>query len=92
MTEFARPSTLTLRASTHGTPRNRRVDARDSAREMRTAQPPRSVSTSTSVGLSEQRVLCSDSLLQGRTHVLITHNGETYQLRATRLGKLILTK
>ncbi|PTB20375.1 hemin uptake protein HemP [Trinickia symbiotica] len=94
MTEFARPSTLTLRASTHGTPRNRRLDARDSAREMRTAQPPRSASasTSTGVGPSEQRVLRSDSLLQGRTHVLITHNGETYQLRATRLGKLILTK
>lgn len=34
----------------------------------------------------------SDTLLQGNTHVLIAHNGETYQLRATRLGKLILTK
>jgi hemin uptake protein HemP len=40
----------------------------------------------------EQRLLGSDTLLQGRSHVLITHNGETYQLRATRLGKLILTK
>ncbi|MCG1042158.1 hemin uptake protein HemP [Mycetohabitans sp. B8] len=36
--------------------------------------------------------LQSDDLLQGRTHVSILHNGETYQLRATRLGKLILTK
>jgi hemin uptake protein HemP len=34
----------------------------------------------------------SDTLLQGRSHVSIVHNGETYQLRATRLGKLILTK
>ncbi|PMS33303.1 hemin uptake protein HemP [Trinickia symbiotica] len=92
MTEFARPSTLTLRASTHGTPRHRSLDARGSAREMRTQQSPHSASTSTSAGPSEQRVLRSDSLLQGRTHVLITHNGETYQLRATRLGKLILTK
>jgi hemin uptake protein HemP len=37
-------------------------------------------------------VLRSDALLQGRSHVSIMHNGETYQLRATRLGKLILTK
>jgi hemin uptake protein HemP len=34
----------------------------------------------------------SDTLLQGHSHVSIEHNGETYQLRATRLGKLILTK
>ncbi|AFI68675.1 hypothetical protein BP1258A_3193 [Burkholderia pseudomallei 1258a] len=31
-------------------------------------------------------------MLQGQSHVSIAHNGETYQLRATRLGKLILTK
>jgi hemin uptake protein HemP len=41
---------------------------------------------------SAERSVTSDSLLQGRSHVSITHNGETYQLRATRLGKLILTK
>jgi hemin uptake protein HemP len=34
----------------------------------------------------------SETLLQGRSLVSIVHNGETYQLRATRLGKLILTK
>lgn len=34
----------------------------------------------------------SVALLQGRTHVAIVHNGEMYQLRATRMGKLILTK
>ena len=39
-----------------------------------------------------ERVVKSDALLQGRAHVSISHNGETYQLRATRLGKLILTK
>ncbi|WP_326972700.1 hemin uptake protein HemP [Burkholderia oklahomensis] len=39
-----------------------------------------------------QRVVNSDTLLQGQSHVSIAHNGETYQLRATRLGKLILTK
>ena len=36
--------------------------------------------------------LCSEQLLQGRKVVEITHNGEVYRLRATRLGKLILTK
>jgi hemin uptake protein HemP len=43
-------------------------------------------------GTNTQVPLQSDDLLQGRTHVSIVHNGETYQLRATRLGKLILTK
>jgi hemin uptake protein HemP len=39
-----------------------------------------------------ERTLSSDHLLQGRSHVFIAHNGERYQLRATRYGKLILTK
>ena len=34
----------------------------------------------------------SDLLLQGARLLHIVHNGQTYQLRATRLGKLILTK
>jgi hemin uptake protein HemP len=42
--------------------------------------------------LDGERSLDSDALLQGRSHVSIDHHGETYQLRATRLGKLILTK
>jgi hemin uptake protein HemP len=42
--------------------------------------------------VASERVVSSETLLQGRSHVSITHNGETYQLRATRLGKLILTK
>ncbi|MBN3805888.1 hemin uptake protein HemP [Paraburkholderia sp. Ac-20336] len=43
-------------------------------------------------GETQERVVRSDALLQGHSHVSIVHNGETYQLRATRLGKLILTK
>ena len=43
-------------------------------------------------GEKSERVVQSDTLLQGHSHVSIMHNGETYQLRATRLGKLILTK
>jgi hemin uptake protein HemP len=31
-------------------------------------------------------------LFQGRHEVLIGHNGDTYRLRITRNGKLILTK
>lgn len=34
----------------------------------------------------------STDLLQGQKVVAITHNGLTYRLQATRLGKLILTK
>ncbi len=36
--------------------------------------------------------LDSATLLQGGRWVEIRHNGETYRLQATRLGKLILTK
>jgi hemin uptake protein HemP len=43
-------------------------------------------------GETSERVVRSDALLQGHSHISILHNGETYQLRATRLGKLILTK
>ena len=38
------------------------------------------------------RVVASSELLQGNRLVEIRHNGETYRLQATRLGKLILTK
>jgi hemin uptake protein HemP len=36
--------------------------------------------------------LSSAELLQGRKTIAIAHNGATYHLQATRLGKLILTK
>jgi hemin uptake protein HemP len=49
------------------------------------ATPPTGLTTSTGV-------LFSEKLLQGAKVVQIQHNGETYQLRATRHGKLILTK
>lgn len=50
------------------------------------AQPHHGGSESTSP------VLTSQQLMQGRKAVAITHNGTTYRLQATRLGKLILTK
>jgi hemin uptake protein HemP len=37
-------------------------------------------------------VLDSTTILRGQKAVEIKHNGSTYRLQATRLGKLILTK
>ena len=34
----------------------------------------------------------SQALLRGKKSVAIVHNGSTYRLQATKLGKLILTK
>jgi hemin uptake protein HemP len=34
----------------------------------------------------------SAALFRGRDEILIAHGGETYRLRRTRQGKLILTK
>jgi hemin uptake protein HemP len=38
------------------------------------------------------RTIGSEELLQGQREVLILHAGETYRLRLTRNGKLILNK
>lgn len=83
MSDYNRSSTLTLRGSMSTAPRHRRVENPGS---LACSEPP---NASKGAG---QGMVQSDTLLQGRSHVLITHNGETYQLRATRLGKLILTK
>ncbi|MGI4856296.1 MAG: hemin uptake protein HemP [Janthinobacterium lividum] len=42
--------------------------------------------------LSADGGVTSENLLRGAKVVSILHNGESYQLRATRHGKLILTK
>ena len=86
MTDLNRPSTLSLRRPTAAL----------------TSRPKTSTATATAAkpaadrangsGETADRVVRSDALLQGHSHVSILHNGETYQLRATRLGKLILTK
>jgi hemin uptake protein HemP len=88
MTNLTRPSTLSLRRS-----------ATQALTTSRSSKPPRAPASTPAVerdsaaeGSTSERVIQSDALLQGRTHISITHNGETYQLRATRLGKLILTK
>lgn len=86
MTDLTRSSTLSLR--------------RPAAALTSRPKPSTATATATkpvadrvnSSGESSNRVVRSDALLQGQSHVSIIHNGETYQLRATRLGKLILTK
>jgi hemin uptake protein HemP len=82
MTDFTRTSTLSLRHN---------ATAALSSRP-KPAVPARELERSSSQPETRERVVSSDSLLQGHSHISIMHNGETYQLRATRLGKLILTK
>ncbi|KND60676.1 Hemin uptake protein [Candidatus Burkholderia verschuerenii] len=85
MTDTLRSSTLRLR----------RPVARDAAiirPKTAAVTTVRASTASVAADANVERSLKSDALLQGRSHVSIMHNGETYQLRATRLGKLILTK
>ncbi|MHB1186803.1 hemin uptake protein HemP [Thiobacillus sp.] len=41
---------------------------------------------------SRPAIIPAELLFQGSQEILIGHNGETYRLRITRNGKLILTK
>jgi hemin uptake protein HemP len=86
MTDLNRSSTLSLRRPAAAlTSRPKASTATASA-----AKP--AVDQASDTSEKSDRVVRSDALLQGHSHVSILHNGETYQLRATRLGKLILTK
>ena len=87
MSEPTRQSTLTLRASPSPLARSRSKEGSSAA-----LVTPRMATRSEGANDLVERTLASDHLLQGRSHVFIVHNGERYQLRATRLGKLILTK
>jgi hemin uptake protein HemP len=82
MTDTLRSSTLRLR----------RPAVRDAAITRPKAATVTTVHVANTPEGGGERSVKSDALLQGRSHVAIVHNGETYQLRATRLGKLILTK
>lgn len=42
--------------------------------------------------LNDERFLDSQQLMRGQKTIAIVHNGITYRLQTTRLGKLILTK
>ncbi|WP_233863665.1 hemin uptake protein HemP [Paraburkholderia adhaesiva] len=88
MTDFNRSSTLSLRRA--GGPASSATRSKPAAQ----TQPCTSAVTATAAApeVGAGCALDSTTLLQGRSVVDIKHNGETYQLRATRLGKLILTK
>jgi len=43
-------------------------------------------------GTADARYVCSAELLDGQSSIVIDHEGTRYVLRATRAGKLILTK
>ncbi|HEV3424909.1 MAG TPA: hemin uptake protein HemP [Paraburkholderia sp.] len=85
MTDLTRSSTLSLRR-----PAAAALTIRPKASTASAA--PRPASDRSNTAGTAAPTVRSDALLQGRSHVSIVHNGETYQLRATRLGKLILTK
>ncbi|MCM2288241.1 MAG: hemin uptake protein HemP [Sulfuritalea sp.] len=55
-------------------------------------QPARARPGLPSNGTDAPRPLDSTTLLGAKGEVEITHQGETYRLRRTRQGKLILTK
>ncbi|HEY4350185.1 MAG TPA: hemin uptake protein HemP [Paraburkholderia sp.] len=92
MTNMTRPSTLSLRhpaaqaLTTNRASKTSAPAATPSAERTGNTAPPSPEAS------GNERVVRSETLLQGRSHVSIMHNGETYQLRSTRLGKLILTK
>ena len=56
------------------------------------AAPRPLVSASAAALPLDDGCLDSDEILRGQKTVEIRHNGSTYRLQATRLGKLILTK
>lgn len=59
-----------------------------SSGELPTPTPP----SSTGHPTPTPRRIRSEDLLQGDLEILIEHHGETYRLRQTRSGKLILQK
>jgi hemin uptake protein HemP len=85
MTDILRSNTLRLRQPVERSAAATIARSRPAA--VTTARAPSNLPSG-----SGERSLRSDTLLQGHSHISIVHNGETYQLRATRLGKLILTK
>ena len=58
----------------------------------RSAPPAQADTPASMTAGSPQPCMNSDDILRGQKAVGITHNGSTYRLQPTRLGKLILTK
>ncbi|MGI4816296.1 MAG: hemin uptake protein HemP [Janthinobacterium lividum] len=66
--------------------------ASEPASRQLTAQAPAVQAGATTPKGAPEGSLRSEALLAGKRLVQILHNGSVYELRATRLGKLILTK
>lgn len=92
MTNMTRPSTLSLHRPAAQALTTNRASKTSTPAATPSAERTGNAAPSSSEAVSNERAVRSETLLQGRSHVSIMHNGETYQLRATRLGKLILTK
>lgn len=58
----------------------------------REIEPTRVIREDTAEPRRGERVIDSRTLFGPAREIRITHNGESYSLRLTRLGKLILTK
>ena len=56
------------------------------------ARTPVHTETASGAQGSSSATVNSTEILRGQKAVEINHNGATYRLQATRLGKLILTK
>lgn len=54
--------------------------------------PPSPNTEGASLPGRDPRTIRSEELLQGQVEVLIAHGNDTYRLRLTRSGKLILQK
>jgi len=57
-----------------------------------TCAPGSSQAAAPQDGRSQTDCVDSQEILRGQKTMAINHNGLTYRLQATRLGKLILTK
>jgi hemin uptake protein HemP len=89
MNDLTRSSTLSLRRSAAAALTSRPKASTTAAVPRQSSERGNGAAPKTGTAAPSVR---SDTLLQGHSHVSIVHNGETYQLRATRFGKLILTK
>ncbi|HEY2021018.1 hemin uptake protein HemP, partial [Paraburkholderia sp.] len=77
MADLTRPSTLSLRRPTAAALTSRSKPSTASAPAVKPA-----TERAKGTGETAERMLRSEALLQGHSHISIVHNGETYQLRA----------
>lgn len=62
------------------------------ARRIPVEPPVLADSTAHNIAAQQEASVDSTQLLRGKKSIAIVHNGATYRLQSTKLGKLILTK